>query len=120
MKLQTSIPPRRTGVVNVTGDDGLTYVFQPDATGILVCDVSDPPTLKRLLTHPQGLFEPASEDDFEAAIAMSKEVAKANLDPEDDDTDDDFSEELAPGGLPIEADTPPVIRKKPGRKPKAE
>jgi hypothetical protein len=114
MKLRTMIPPRRTGVVNITGDDGQLYVFKADADGDLVCEVPHEPTVKRLLA--QGYCEPFSEDDFEAAIALVK--VEPELDPADPDSEpDDFSEELAPGGLPIESNTPPV-RRKPGPKPK--
>lgn len=106
MKLQTYIQPRRDGVVNLVGEDGQKYVFKPDTDGVLVCDVTCEATIARLLAS--GNFEPVNADDFDKAIELSKSVASQDehdIDP--DDLDDDFTEEVSPGGLPVEANTPP-------------
>ena len=50
MKLQTSIQPNALGVVHVVGEDRQNHEFKPDADGVLVCDISDEPTIARLLS----------------------------------------------------------------------
>lgn len=96
MKLQTSILPRRTGVVLVNGDDGLVYEFAPGEDGELSCDVGDDATAVRLLAT--GQFWPANPDDFDKAVSLTSKPEDAG--DEDDDGDD------APPLPPIEAKTP--------------
>ncbi|HEX4843197.1 MAG TPA: hypothetical protein VFV57_05960 [Limnobacter sp.] len=125
MKIQTTIPPRKDGTVNFTGQDGKVYTFKDDGTGCLVCDVDGQADLKRMLLNPQ--FMPVDEEDFLDAERLAeqaeKELAKndaAGLEPKDngdDDDDDDEDDDGAQGGEPLEANTPPK-RIKP--KPKAK
>ena len=113
MKLQTFIKPRRNGVVNVMGQDGQTYTFSDlDADGALVCDVACEATVARLLAS--GDFEPCNEDDIQRAIDLSiagtlqsdADDADKQGDPDDEAFGDD-DDEVSPGALPIEANTPP-------------
>jgi hypothetical protein len=112
MKLQTSIKPRRDGTVKVTGQDRQTYVFLADSDGELSCDVTDTATVTSLLAG--GEFWPANPDDHDAAMALAADDAG------DDDSDDDADDAGDMNTPPIEANTPPVIRRKPGPKPKAK
>lgn len=115
MKLQTSIQPRRDGTVKVTGHDRQTYVFERDADGDFSCDVTDEATVVALLAG--GLFWPANEADFDAALALANQAE--DDEDGDDGEDDDLTEEELAGALPVEANTPPApSRKKPGPKPK--
>ena len=110
MKLQTYITPRKDGTINVVGDDGQKYVFTADTDGALTCDVHCESTIARLLAS--GDFEPVNADDFDKAIELSKVGAgQDEFDIDPDDIDGEFSEEVAPGGMPVEANTPPVARK---------
>lgn len=110
MKLQTFIKPRTDGTVIVVGEDSQKYVFKADADGGLICDVTDEATVARLLAI--GTFEPVDADDFDKAIELSKAAADLAGQDADDEGDDDFTEEVSPGGLPVEANTPPIARKK--------
>ena len=117
MKLQTYIQPRRDGSVNVVGEDGKNYSFKADTDGALVCDVTCEATIARLLAS--GNCEPVDADDFDKAIELSKSVsAQDDHDIDPDDLDDDFTEEVSPGGMPIEAGTPPAPKR--STKPKAK
>lgn len=100
MKLQTSISPRRDGVVKVTGQDSQTYVFVADSDGELSCDVTDEATLAMLLNT--GNFYPADPADAERAANL----VKAD-EPDEDAGDDDEDDEQVESALPVEADTPP-------------
>jgi hypothetical protein len=120
MKLQTSIRPRRDGTVVVSGEDGQKHAFKMDETGVLVCDVPDEATVARLLAI--GEFEPVDPADYEQAMALSESAWNAGLANradgadaagDDDGPDDDFTEEVVPGGLPLEANTPPAPPKAP-------
>lgn len=95
MKLNTSIAPRRTGVV-LASHAGVTYEFRPGADGELECDVADQAAVAALLAT--GNFYPASEEDFESAMALARSAARANQGDEDDDNED---------GAPV-LDAPPV------------
>lgn len=99
MKLQTSILPRRTGVVLVNGDDGLVYEFAPGEDGELSCDVGDDATAVRLLAT--GQFWPASPDDFDKAVSLT-----STPEDEGDEGDEDGDGDDAPPRPPIEAKTP--------------
>lgn len=105
MKLETSIKPRRDGVVRVTGDDGVEYTFAPDQDGVLVGEIPHEPTVARLLAL--GTFVPADEADLAHAGDLLSQVP---TDPDSDDEgdgedDDDEGDMEAP---PAEANTPPV------------
>lgn len=116
MKLQTSIKPRREGVVRVMGLDGKAITFAADETGALVADVDHPPTVAHLLKL--GSFEPVDLEDFGTAVSIVRGAAAADADAQDDDADDDGPDDEAPaGGLPVEANTPP--KAKPGKGNKA-
>lgn len=112
MKLLTTIKPRRSGEVAVVGEDGQKYVFEADAElgGALTCDVTDEVTVARLLVL--GEFEPANPDDADAAVAIYNQARQSGVpdDADDSDEDEDFSE-MPAGGLPLEANTPPVPKK---------
>lgn len=139
MKLQTSIPPRRDGTVRLLGQDGKTYVFEANADGDLVCDVTDEATVAHVLDTRGDFFWPFDEADFDAAEKLVDQfTAKvpaadgdSDSDVDDDDDDDDVEEIVDPesnGGLPVESNTPPAepvapvkpAAKKRGRKPAAK
>lgn len=101
MKLQTSIKPRRDGVVNVTGVSGRTYVFAADADGDLCAVVEDQADLARLLVL--GDFFPANADDNQAALALLKTAA-----PADPDAGDDLGEDDEPDDDPVDMDAAPI------------
>lgn len=97
MRLQTTIPPRRDGTVRLTGADGHGYVFEPDAEGVLSCDIEDAETLADLLAG--ALFFPADVADTERALELVRQV---------DEADDEGDE---PGDAPpVEAKTPAAKR----------
>ena len=107
MKLETSIKPRRDGVVLVTGDDGVKYTFAPDADGVLVCDIPHEPTVARLLAL--GMFVPADEAD----LAHADQLLSQTQEPEDGDDDgDDEDGEGDINALPVEANTPPTPKRR--------
>lgn len=112
MKLNTSIQPRRDGVVIARGDDGRAWEFKPGEDGELSCDVTDEATAAKLLAT--GSFYPASDTDLDAALQMA---LQAQGDAQDDDEDDDEDADLA--ALPVEAQTTVRPARK-GRKPKAD
>lgn len=115
MKLQTSIKPRREGVVRVMGLDGKAITFAADETGALVADVDHPPTVAHLLKL--GSFEPVDLEDFGTAVSIVRGAATGDADALDDDDDDGPDDEAPAGGLPVEANTPP--KAKPGKGNKA-
>lgn len=114
MKLQTYIQPRLDGTVIVVGEDSQEYHFKADADGALTCDVTCEATVSRLLAG--GYFEPVDADDYDKAIELSKAgTEKAEQEGEagnEGEEEGDFTEEAIPGGLPVEANTPPVPAKK--------
>lgn len=118
MKLQTSIPPRRDGTVRHTGKDRRTYVFEAGPDGELTCDVDNEDEAAALLAT--GMFWPADPDDFEKALTISTPAPDSAPAAADADEDLDDEDEVIGNGLPVEANTPPVTRKKPGPKPKAK
>lgn len=130
MKLQTSIPPRRDGTVRHTGKDSRTYVFAPGPDGELTADVDDEKEVAFLLST--GMFWPENPEDFEQALSISTgpdgQDDGATADTGDDDGDDGQDDDDVADGddaapvdaLPVEANTPPVTRRKPGPKPKAK
>jgi hypothetical protein len=99
MKLNTSIAPRRDGTVKASGPSGQTYVFTLDEDGELACDVADEMDLAALLETDN--FYPADPADAERAADL---VAA-----EDDEPAESEDEDM--GGLPIEAETPPVAKR---------
>lgn len=103
MKLETSIKPRRDGVVLTTGLDGSKYTFAPDPEhgDALVCEVGDEATVKHLLAL--GNFYPANEADFDRAAEL---VGDTDGDGEGDGDGED--DPVDPNALPIESNTPPV------------
>jgi hypothetical protein len=102
MKLETTISPRKDGVVNVEFGK-VKYVFAADEEGRLVADVDEESIIANLLNS--GNFIPADDADFEVAALIA---APAEESDEDDDEDSD-EEEL--NGLPVEEQTPPSGRK---------
>jgi hypothetical protein len=117
MKLQTSIAPRLDGTV-IVQQDGKRHVFKDGGNGFLTCDVDHEPTVARLLAS--GNFEPVDDADYLAAAKLSEAAAltaalAANASGSgsgnsEDGDDDEFSEELTPGGLPLEANNQPVAK----------
>lgn len=112
MKLQTSIKPRRDGVVNLVGASGTRYVFAPDAQGDLCAEIEDAADLVHLMTL--GDFFPADVADNEAAMALLKTAAApdpdGDLDLDDDDLDDDpVDMNAAPVELPAAAAAPAPV-----------
>jgi hypothetical protein len=105
MKLQTTILPRKSGQVIARGADGAQYVFEPDESGDLVCDVQDQATVAMLIKT--GNFHPADPAEYETGIAVAQqfypEVAEI-----DEPLDDDHENLNA---MPIEEETPPSRRK---------
>lgn len=119
MKLQTSIKPRRDGVVKLAGLNGKTYEFKPDAQGDLVCDIDDDATVVHVLQVQGDHFWPAYDDGMSQADAL---IAAAQ--ENDDAEDDDEGEAANPSALPVEANTPPVVApgkaRKSGRRKKTD
>ena len=115
MKLHTSIPPRRDGTVKVKTPAGSDYVFVADAEGELACEVADEADLTWMLKTQH--FYPAEAADTSAAVELVKAAQaeeEGDEDAEDEEEDDDGAE-VVNGGLPVEANTPPVPPKRPGR-----
>lgn len=115
MKLMTTIAPRRDGTVIAKDLQGRRITFEADPAfgGALCADVDDDEALVYLLGT--GHFEPADEADYPQASAL----VPADPDPDgdgDEDGDGDGDGEESPGGLPVEANTPPT--KMPGRAPR--
>lgn len=111
MKLQTSIKPRASGTVTLAGLNGVSYIFEKDVDGALVCDVDHDATVAVALET--GNFFPSDEGDYQQALTMTSAGADvdagADADPGDDGSDDEFPA----GTLPVEADTPPKVGAKP-------
>jgi hypothetical protein len=115
MKLLTHIQPRADGTV-IYSSDKARIVFAADETGMLVAEVADSDLIAKMLLSPN--FEPADESDYAAAEALVNAasgrgaglVAVDDLTGDaldDDEEDDEPADEVAPGGLPQEANTPP-------------
>ena len=116
MKLQTSIAPRRDGVVRVLGQDRQTYVFAPGPDGELTCDVTDVATVAALLATQN--FWPADPEDTDHALDLVKKTTQPEGgEPGGDDDEDDDEEDVA-DALPVEANTPPAPKR--AKKAKAE
>jgi hypothetical protein len=126
MKLQTSISPRRDGTVRLLGQDGKTYVFEADANGDMVCDVTHEPTIVHALDKRSDYFWPADEADHDEANRLISEANSSLVVADEDDEDDDDGMGngaiIAPGsdgGLPVEANTPPQTIPGKGKRVKA-
>jgi hypothetical protein len=116
MKLLTHIQPRADGTVIYTSDKA-RIVFAADETGLLVAEVADGDLIAKMLLSPN--FEPADESDYAAAEALvnaasGKGAGLVAVDDltggalgDDGEEDDEPADEVAPGGLPQEANTPP-------------
>ena len=131
MKLQTSIPARRDGTLNVQGLNGKAYAFSTDADGVLTGEVDDEATVAHLLGT--GNFYPENPEDFDAALRLAGDdqgegdgegdVGGEGDDAGDDgDADGDDEIEQPAGGLPVEANSPlkPLPDAKAGGKPKSK
>lgn len=105
MKLQTSIKPRASGTVTLAGLNGVSYIFEKDVDGALVCDVDHDATVAVALET--GNFFPSDEGDYQQALTMTS--AGADADPGGEGSDDEFPA----GTLPVEAGTPPKVGAKP-------
>lgn len=123
MKLQTSIIPRRSGVVILTGLDGVAYEFKPDEEGDMVCLIDHEPTIAHVLSLDGDNFFPADETEYAEAERV---LAAANVPQDDGEIDEggDGDDAGDPNAMPVESNTPPAaIRKegkaKPGPKPRA-
>lgn len=68
MKLQTTIKPRRDGTVIATSPKGVRFVFQPNESRDLVCDVTDEAFVQYLLRNED--FLPYDAEDLAAAAAL--------------------------------------------------
>lgn len=128
MKLQTSIKPRRDGTVKLAGLNGKTYEFKPDEQGDMVCEVDDDATVVHVLQAQGDYFWPADEEGMTKAEAL---IDAATGDDHDDDIEDDGEDNSNSSGLPVEANTPPLVapgkaarktggRKKAGASPEAK
>lgn len=105
MKLETTLKPRRDGVVTAEFP-GARYEFARDEDGRLVADVLSAEHVGVLLNT--GNFLPADEADYEAGLAAAKaQLGSVELGDDDDEGGDDFEEEIVNGGLPVEANTAP-------------
>ena len=106
MKLETNIKPRRDGTVTATAGKA-SYVFAEGADGRLIADVADESHVGFLLAT--GNFVPADEADFQAGM----EAVKSVVGGDDDEVDQPEIDDDNPGGLPVEANTPPskTVRK---------
>lgn len=81
MKLQTSIAPRRNGVVLVQGQDRQTYTFKANEEGDLECEISDEATLVHLLKTDN--FYPVTPEDSLAALELLNQHAPVPAADED-------------------------------------
>lgn len=105
MKLQTTILPRKTGHVIAHGVDGVEYVFEPDESGDLVCDVEDQATVAMLIKT--GNFHPADPAEYEVGIAVAQQFY-----PEATEVDEPLDDEYENlDAMPIEEETPSSRRK---------
>lgn len=95
MRLETTISPRRDGVVNVE-IDSQKYVFAADESGSMVCDVKNDDHAAHLLKQGDN-FLPYDEADFVKAA----ELARGDDDSNDDD-DDDGEDPVDMNAAPIE------------------
>lgn len=115
MKLETTILPRRDGTVNVEIGD-MRYVFSPDDTGALVCDIANEDDVAHLLRQGDH-FLPADEEDFAAASALVAAGGSSSVDDDDDD-DDQGDPNAAPIEEPASVVAAPPAAPKAGRKKK--
>lgn len=120
MKLLTTIKPRTDGAVIVRDSTGKPHVFKRDDEGLLVCDIEDPALVGRLLLS--NSFAPLDDADHQAAEQLMRDAGGG--DDEQGDDDDGFDgdpDEVPPGSLPVEANTPPVAAARPraARAPRA-
>ena len=88
MKLMTSIPARKDGIVVASHDDK-QYVFRADESGDLVAEVDDAGALALFLGT--GNFLPYDESDMPAAVALLNvnEDEGEEAGPSDDEDDGD-------------------------------
>lgn len=85
MKLETTILPRRDGtVISRVGD--VMYVFSPDASGVLACEVDDDAHVALLIDS--GNFYPASSEDYERASELMR-AEPETTEPDSQGADDD-------------------------------
>lgn len=96
MRLETTISPRRDGVVNVE-IDGQKYVFAADESGAMVCDVKHDNHAAHLLKQGDN-FLPYDEADFVKAA----ELARGDDDSNDGNDDDDGEDPVDMNAAPIE------------------
>lgn len=120
MKLRALVNPRADGTVIAEGLDNKAYTFEDKGDG-LVGVIDHEETVVHLLRTSN--FEPADAEDFDEAIRLMPEFQSADAGDEDGasgnagsnasgaqelTTDpDDFEEVVSPGGLLVEANTPP-------------
>jgi transcriptional/translational regulatory protein YebC/TACO1 len=108
MKLQTSIALRKDGTVTLAGLDGKDYVFKPDESGDVVCDVEDAETLAHALQTEN--FWPADEEAYSEAEALLRQAAAKKAEEDGDDLDDEDDDEVIdPNAMLVEANTPPAV-----------
>ena len=107
MILNTSISPRRDGTVVARGRAGNEYVFRADQDGLLACEVGDQADAVALLET--GMFYPADEADFQAALALTEgHLGDDSVDDDGDDGDEGDGDDGNDTALPLEANTPPA------------
>lgn len=75
MKLETSIRPRKDGVVIANLPDKAKYEFKPGTDGALECEVDNDAHASWLIGT--GNFYPAEAADFDEASELLKTEAKA-------------------------------------------
>lgn len=76
MKLETSIKPRKDGVVIANLPDKAKYEFKPGTDGMLECDVENDAHVAWLIGT--GNFYPAESADFGEAADLVKDEGKGN------------------------------------------
>lgn len=116
MKLETAIPLRKDGTVIVTGLDAQKYVFKPEESGLVVCDIDHEPTIAHLLKFGDNFF-PVDEADFDKAESLIQKPAQTGGEATGDGADggdadeNDGDDPVDPNALPVEAGTPPAPAK---------
>lgn len=109
MKLLTTIIPYSDGTLKLEGLDGVVYDFVPhEASGLRVADVDDS---GGAVAHwlKTGYFQPLDEADYAEAETLLVG------DDADNDEDSDFDDDMHADAPPMEANTPPIAKRKPGR-----
>lgn len=100
MKIETSIKPRRDGVV-IAEAEGVKYVFKADDQGCMVAEIENDAHIALLLSRGDD-FLPADDADFDKADALVSAIA-SDVDDDDVPPDDEPDMNAAPIEEPISA-----------------